>query len=184
MKKETITVALKALKVNPKNEKVHTRDNLRLIAASMDEFGYVNHIIVDEHMEILAGHGRKIVLEERKVKDVEVIRLTGLSNAQKHKFRLYDNQTARTGYMDDELVIETVDEILKEDNEFNLSVLAIDELIATFSDEAANIDLGKAVLEKAPSMEKKEALFIFDEGNLVEKFLRDNAIKYKKVGYR
>ena len=90
VKKETIVLSVDKIKENSKNEKVHTNENLALIRASLNDVGYLTPIVVDETDTILAGHGRFIVLKETE-KEIEVIKITGLTGLQKDKFRIYDN---------------------------------------------------------------------------------------------
>ena len=92
MEKKLITVNIKDIVPydnNPrKNEKA-----VGVVAQSIEQVGYNNPIIVDEDMVILAGHTRRLSLIKNKVKEVEVLQITGLSDEQKRKYRLLDNKT-------------------------------------------------------------------------------------------
>jgi hypothetical protein len=151
VEKNTVNLKLEDIKNDPKNEKVHTQENLRLIKKSLTEMGYLNPIIVDETNTILAGHGRKQALEELGHESIDVLKITGLSKVQKKKFRLYDNQSARTGHMDNELVVETVEEILNMDNDFDISILGLDGLAESFSTEIASFTASKTKLDPISS---------------------------------
>lgn len=179
MKKVTITLKLSEIITNSKNEKIHTKDNMALIRASMEEIGYITPIVVDEDNTILAGHGRYFVMQEDGKKKVEVIKVTGLSKLQKDKFRIYDNQSSRTGKYDEELLLGTIEGILEKDGEFNISILGIDGLAESFSDTVLQFDLGNAALSEKTT--KNKAIFILpEEANVseVRDLLDTNNIKY------
>lgn len=160
-KKETITVPLGDIKPNSQNEKIHTKDNMALIRASMSEIGYITPIVVDESNTILAGHGRYFVMQEDKVKKVEITKVYGLTDNEKNKFRLYDNQSSRTGKYDKELLVNTVGDILESEDMFNISILGIEGLADSFSDEVLTFDLGSTQLKK--ELNKQRIIIVFPE---------------------
>ena len=53
---ETLPIA--ALRPNPQNPRKHSSRQLTRLAALIREVGFINPVIVDETMMILAGHGR------------------------------------------------------------------------------------------------------------------------------
>jgi hypothetical protein len=53
---ETLPIA--ALRPNPKNPRKHSSRQLKRLAALIREVGFINPVIVDENMMILAGYGR------------------------------------------------------------------------------------------------------------------------------
>jgi ParB-like chromosome segregation protein Spo0J len=46
------------LKPRPNNPRTHSRRQLKQIAASIEEFGFVNPILIDGSNGIIAGHAR------------------------------------------------------------------------------------------------------------------------------
>ncbi len=52
-------VLVAALKADPRNTRTHTKQQVRQIAASIREFGFVNPILIDEADRIIAGHARR-----------------------------------------------------------------------------------------------------------------------------
>jgi len=87
------------LKPHPDNAKVHTDKQIDRVAKSMDNTGgSVQPILIDENNTILAGHGRWMAHKKRGDISCPTIMKRGLSDAQKKKFLLADNQTnAMTG---------------------------------------------------------------------------------------
>ena len=85
-------------------------DAVEAVKESIRQCEYISPIIVDENMVILAGHTRAKALEEMSVGEVEVIKVTGLTDEQKKKFRLLDNKTGEiAGWDFNALALETAD---------------------------------------------------------------------------
>jgi ParB-like chromosome segregation protein Spo0J len=63
------------------------------VAESIRQCSYITPIIVDEDGVILAGHTRYKALLKLGCKECEVMVVSGLTNEQKKKYRLYDNKT-------------------------------------------------------------------------------------------
>lgn len=70
---------------------------LTKIQHSIEEFGFVNPILVDEHNEIIAGHARLEAARLAHLQQVPVIRLGHLSASQKKVYRIADNKLAELG---------------------------------------------------------------------------------------
>ena len=98
MKTLTIeNVALGQIRAYAKNAKNHPESQIQQIAASIQQFGFNNPILVDENLEIIAGHGRMAAAQLLGLDTVPVIRLAHLSDAQKRTYRLADNKIAENG---------------------------------------------------------------------------------------
>lgn len=98
MKTLTIeNVALNQIRAYAKNAKNHPESQIQQIAASIQQFGFNNPILVDENLEIIAGHGRMAAAQLLGLDTVPVIRLAHLSDAQKRAYRLADNKIAENG---------------------------------------------------------------------------------------
>ena len=58
-----VLTAVKKLRPNPKNVRTHSKKQIRQIAESIGQFGFVVPVVAGEHGVVLAGHGR---LEARR----------------------------------------------------------------------------------------------------------------------
>ena len=63
------------------------------VMESIRQCSYIAPIIIDENAVILAGHTRYKALLQLGWKECEVIVVSGLTDEQKKKYRLYDNKT-------------------------------------------------------------------------------------------
>lgn len=70
------------------------------VANSIREFGFKNPIIVDRRNVIIAGHTRLKAAQKLGLKEVPIIRATGLTEEQVKAFRLADNKTAELAAWD------------------------------------------------------------------------------------
>jgi ParB-like chromosome segregation protein Spo0J len=76
------------------NPRTHSREQVAQIAASIQEFGWTNPILVVEGDEILAGHARVLTAKKLRMEAVPVIVLRHLSEGQKRALVIADNQLA------------------------------------------------------------------------------------------
>lgn len=86
------------------NPRTHSDSQVAQIAASISEFGFNNPILVDTKAGIIAGHGRLLAAQKRGLKEVSVIILDHLSEAQKRAHIIADNQPALQAGWDDGLL--------------------------------------------------------------------------------
>lgn len=95
LKIETVNVG--QLKPYKNNAKIHSPDQISQIADSINQFGFVNPILIDENDEIIAGHGRFEAAKILNLSQVPVIRIGHLTDVQKRKLRIADNRISETG---------------------------------------------------------------------------------------
>lgn len=91
------TVNVEQLKPYKNNAKIHSPDQISQIAESIQQFGFVNPILIDENDEIIAGHGRFEAAKVLNLSQVPVIRIGHLTNVQKRKLRIADNRISENG---------------------------------------------------------------------------------------
>src|SRR5687768_13831718 len=92
-----------AVKPRPGNPRRHSKRQIKQLAASMREFGFINPVLVDEEKELIAGHGRLEAAQIAGLELVPVIQLTGLTEAQRRALMLADNKLAENATWDPEL---------------------------------------------------------------------------------
>jgi hypothetical protein len=116
-----------------RNARTHSPEQIAQIAASIQEFGFTNPILVDGADGILAGHGRLAAAKDMGLAEVPVIVLDHLSAAQRRAYILADNQLALNAGWDMELLQQEIVGLNLAD--FDLSLLGFDdEMIAGLLD--------------------------------------------------
>ena len=92
--KQTIQLKLKDVKLNKNNPRHITKDKLAKLVKSICEFPEMTNIrpiIIDEDNVILGGNMRYRALKQLGYEDIEVVRVTGLTEEQKKEFIVKDN---------------------------------------------------------------------------------------------
>ena len=130
------SVPVSDLKEYEKNSRTHSDDQVAKIAASVEEFGFTNPILIDESNGGIAGHGRLQAAKRINMGEVPCIRLAHLSESQKRAYVIADNKIAESGGWDDEMLKMEIMELAQDDYDLKLtgfdeagldSILAISE---------------------------------------------------------
>jgi hypothetical protein len=94
MRHEFELLLLSELKPAKRNARTHPKSQIRRLAQSMSQFGFITPIVVDSSGRIVAGHGRAAAAELLKLKRVPCIRVTSLSETELRAYALADNRIA------------------------------------------------------------------------------------------
>jgi ParB-like chromosome segregation protein Spo0J len=108
-----------------RNPRTHSDAQVAQIAASIQEFGWTNPVLVDGESGIIAGHGRVLAARKLGLERVPVIELAHMSEAQKRAYVLADNQLPLNAGWDEALLADHVAWLETED--FDLSKLGFDD---------------------------------------------------------
>jgi DNA modification methylase len=104
-----------------RNARTHSEEQVAQVAASIQEFGWTNPILVGGDGVIIAGHARLLAARKLGMAEVPVIVLDHLTETQRRALVLADNKLAlNAGWDEDMLRVEL--ESLKEDD-FNLDLV-------------------------------------------------------------
>lgn len=80
-----------------RNAKLHSDEQVAQIAASIQEFGFNNPVLLDGKLGIIAGHGRVLAARKLGLNAVPCIRLAHLTQIQKRAYILADNRLGEIG---------------------------------------------------------------------------------------
>ena len=108
-----------------RNARTHSDAQVRQIAASIEEWGWTNPILVDEKSGIIAGHGRVMAADKLGLKDVPVMVAAGWTEAQKKAYILADNQLALNAGWDTEMLSLELKDL--SDLDFDLDLMGFGE---------------------------------------------------------
>ena len=73
----------------------HNNESAKQVAKSIESFGYINPIVVDDEFVILAGNTRFKAIQLlglSKEDEIDVLQVCGLTNEQKRGFVIADNR--------------------------------------------------------------------------------------------
>lgn len=107
------------------NARIHSEQQVKQIAASIQEFGFINPVIIDKSNGIIAGHGRVMAAELLGIEEVPCVIVEGLTEAQKKAYILADNQLALNASWDYEMLKIEVERIQELD--FDVEVIGFDD---------------------------------------------------------
>ena len=108
-----------------RNARTHSKEQILQLRASLREFGFVNPVIVDKDLNIIAGHGRILAAKEEGVKEVPCVFAEHLSEAQKRAYIIADNRLALNAGWDAEMLSVEISDLQGED--FDISLLGFDD---------------------------------------------------------
>jgi DNA modification methylase len=130
------------LKPRARNPRTHTAKQIKQIQASINEFGFINPILIDGTNGIIAGHGRVEAAKLAGMNDVPTVRVDHLTPAQIRAYVIADNKLAENAGWDRELLTLEFQELSVELN-FDVTVTGfetaeIDLLIEDLSEDASD----------------------------------------------
>ncbi|QWG22196.1 ParB N-terminal domain-containing protein [Bradyrhizobium sediminis] len=134
-------VATRKLRPNKRNSRTHSKKQIRQLADVILRFGWTYPILADENLEIICGHARWQAAAELRIKEVPVIILGGLRDAEKRALALADNKIATNAGWDRSVLAAELGELASLLPECNLELeitgfdpAEVDALAADFTD--------------------------------------------------
>lgn len=113
-----------------RNSRTHSDIQVAQIAASIQEFGFLNPVIIDGKSGIIAGHGRVLAAQKLGIESVPVVEAAHLSEAQKRAYIIADNKLAlNAGWDIDALKIE-FDDLSEAGFDLDLTGFMAEEIVA------------------------------------------------------
>lgn len=109
-----------------RNARLHSDDQVKAIAASIKEFGFINPCLVDASGTLIAGHGRVMACKSLAIKTVPVIKLGHLSEDQIKALRIADNQLPMLASWSTELLRAELIELKASD--YPIQLLGFDDV--------------------------------------------------------
>ncbi len=107
---------------NSHNARTHSKRQIRQIAESIREFGFVNPLLIDESNQVIAGHGRLTAARLLKLKTVPAIRLRHLSEHQKRALAIADNQLPQNAGWNEEVLAQELKILSEVEVDFDVTI--------------------------------------------------------------
>lgn len=104
------TLNIDELKPYKNNSRTHSKSQIEKIAKSLEEFGWMSPVVVDEDYTIIAGHGRVLGAKHAGITEVPCLIVDDLTEEQKQAYVIADNKLSdESGWDYDKLVQELKD---------------------------------------------------------------------------
>lgn len=121
------------LKPYANNARTHSKAQVAKIAKSIKEFGFINPVIIDDDLNVIAGHGRILAAKELGYTELPCLFVEDLTEAQKRAYILADNKLALDAGWDEDILRQEL--IALDEMDFDLdftgfSEIEIEELLA------------------------------------------------------
>jgi hypothetical protein len=172
--------SIASLHPSGRNARTHTKKQIEQIAASLQQFGFVNPILVGPDGEVVAGHGRLAAAERLGLKTVPVIGLQHLSEAQRRAYRIADNRLAELSGWDDKLLAIEFEALIELETTFEIEVTGFDmgviDTVITAGQQPEPADPADAVEEpKGPAVTEPGDLWLLGPHRLLCADAREKA---------
>ena len=141
------------------NARTHSPEQLTKLRSSLREFGFINPVIIDRDLNVIAGHGRIAAAKEEGMSEVPCVFADFLTEAQKKAYILADNRMALDAGWDEELLRIEIESLQGADFDVSLTGFGEDEIADLFAGDGEkdvkddDFDIS-AALEKAAFVER------------------------------
>ena len=173
-------VRIDKLKPYENNARTHSEKQLEKIARSIEEFGFINPVLIDSDYGIIAGHGRVKGAERLGMVEVPCLFVEDLTEEQKRAYIIADNKLALDAGWDYDLLKIELEEL--DNMDFDITLTGFDMDIVFGDDEGYYGD-------ERERTNKEYNLDIVDHENLSNDFWQmptinnDNHIPTDLIGF-
>ena len=109
------------------------------LRSSLREFGFVNPVIVDKDLNIIAGHGRIMAVREEGLTEIPCVFVEHLTEAQKRAYILADNRLALNAGWDEELLALEFADLKELGFDLEITGFDADEIEKLFADPGRDV---------------------------------------------
>ena len=135
------------------NARTHSSEQINKLRSSLREFGFINPVIIDRDLNVIAGHGRIEAAKAEGISEVPCVFADYLTEAQKKAYILADNRMAMDAGWDEELLRVEIEALQAESFDVGLTGFDESEIADLFETDSEvkddDFDVG-AELEKPP----------------------------------
>jgi hypothetical protein len=162
---------LEELAPNPDNPRQHSEKQIRQIAKSIQTFGFLVPLLVDERGQVIAGHGRLRGARRVGLDVVPTISVSHLTEHQKRAYLIADNQLALNASWDERLLAEQFAALASVDLDFSLDVTGFEieaiDLLVHGDRQAEGPDPDDAPIKAGPAVTRAGDVWLLGEHRLV-----------------
>lgn len=134
-------VNIDKLKPYENNARTHSPEQVDKIIRSIEEFGFINPVLIDGDYGIIAGHGRVLASKKMGMTEVPCLFIEDLTEAQKRAYILADNKLALDGGWDETLLKIELTELQEMDFDITLTGFELEDIeLEDYSNEVEEDD--------------------------------------------
>jgi len=122
-----------------RNSRTHSDAQVAQIAASIQEFGWTNPVLIDGDGGLIAGHGRLLAARKLGLVEVPCIALGHLSETQKRALIIADNKLALNAGWDDAMLALEIGELAESGFDLGLMGFSDAEISALSADKTEGL---------------------------------------------
>jgi DNA modification methylase len=120
-------VSIDLLRPYERNAKIHGEEQVKQIAESIKEFGFISPCLIDKDYNIIAGHGRVMASKLLGLQKVPCLFIEGLTDTQRRAYILADNRLTELGEWDFDKVQFELHELADMDFNIDLTGFELEE---------------------------------------------------------
>ena len=122
-------VPVNQLKPYQANAKIHGKEQVEKLKASINEFGFLSPCLIDRENNIIAGHGRVEAAKALGMDEVPCLYLEDLTEEQRRAYILADNKLTELGEWDRDILSAELAALRDEGFNIELTGFSIDDII-------------------------------------------------------
>ena len=121
-------VNIDRLKPYENNARTHSEEQVKKIVRSIEEFGFINPVLIDSDFGIIAGHGRMMAAKKMGMTEVPCLFVEDLTETQKRAYIIADNKLALDAGWDEHILQIELAELADMDFDITLTGFELDDL--------------------------------------------------------
>lgn len=123
-----LLVDIEAIQPYKRNARKHSKQQIKKIADSIKQFGFISPCIIDGENNLIAGHGRVEGARILGMKQVPCVRVEHLSEQEKRAYILADNRLAELSDWDMHIVELELSDLTNLDFDLKITGFDIDDI--------------------------------------------------------
>lgn len=143
-------VAIDKLVSYKNNARTHSSEQIEQLRRSLQEFGFINPVLIDKEFGIIAGHGRVTAAKLEKYTEVPCLFVEHLSETQKKAYILADNRLAEMAGWDQEILKIELGDLVEDGFDIELAGFDMEDLDIDENDEKIEEDDFDGTLPEDP----------------------------------
>lgn len=143
-------VAIDKLVPYKNNARTHSSEQIEQLRRSLQEFGFINPVLIDKEFGIIAGHGRVAAAKLEKYTEVPCLFVEHLSETQKKAYILADNRLAEMAGWDQEILKIELGDLVEDGFDIELAGFDMEDLDIDKNDEEIEEDDFDGTLPEDP----------------------------------